>query len=79
MGEFIVKGIVTPDEFMVFKPTLKKGFRSIISKKLGSKEKKLVYSDDGTNPTKEVQVAPNERQTYVLSRTKCYGLQNGES
>lgn len=66
LGEFIVKGIVTPDEFMVFKPTLKKGFKSIIHKKLGSKEKKLIYSDDGTNPTKEVQVAPNERQTFVL-------------
>lgn len=67
LGEFIVKGIVTPDEFMVFKPTLKKGFKSIISKKIGSKEKKLIYSDDGTNPTKEVQVAPNERQMFVLS------------
>ncbi len=74
LGEFIVKGIVTPDEFMVFKPTLKKGFRSIISKKLGSKEKKLVYSDDGTNPTKEVQVAPNERQTYVLSEDQVLRL-----
>ena len=66
LGEYIVKGIVTPDEFMVFKPTLKKGFKSIINKKLGSKEKKLIYALEGTNPTKEVQVTPNERQTYVL-------------
>lgn len=66
LGEYIVKGIVTPDEFMVFKPTLKKGFKSIISKKLGSKEKKLIYALEGTNPTKEVQVTPNERQAYVL-------------
>jgi pyruvate,water dikinase len=67
LGEFVVKGIVTPDEFMVFKPTLKKGFRSIINKKLGSKEKKLIYATEGTNPTKEVPVTPNERQVYVLS------------
>ncbi len=67
LGEFVVKGVVTPDEFMVFKPTLKKGFTSLISKKLGSKEKKLIYATEGTNPTKEVAVAVNERQTYVLT------------
>lgn len=67
LGEFVVKGIVTPDEFMVFKPTLKKGFRSIIGKKVGSKEKKLIYATEGTNPTKEVTTSPNERQMFVLT------------
>lgn len=67
LGEFVVKGVVTPDEFMVFKPGLKKGFRSIINKKIGSKEKKLIYSTDGTSPTKEVPVTPNERQMFVLN------------
>lgn len=66
LGEYIVKGIVTPDEFMVFKPTLKNGFKSLISKKLGGKEKKLIYSNEGTNPTKEVKTTPNERQTFAL-------------
>ncbi|HVZ12373.1 MAG TPA: phosphoenolpyruvate synthase [Patescibacteria group bacterium] len=68
LGEYVVKGIVTPDEFMVFKPTLKKGFHAIIDKKLGSKEKKLIYANEGTNsPTKDVPVALNERQIFVLS------------
>jgi len=67
LGEFIVKGVVTPDEFMVFKPTLKKGFNALVSKKLGTKEKKLIYATEGTNPTKEIPVAVNDRQTYVLS------------
>ncbi len=66
LGEYVVKGIVTPDEYVLFKPTLKKGFKSIISKKLGSKEKKLIYSTEGNSPTKEVQVAPNERSMFVL-------------
>ena len=39
LGEYIVKGIVTPDEFMVFKPTLLKGKNALINKRLGSKEK----------------------------------------
>lgn len=67
LGEYVVKGIVTPDEYMVFKPTLKKGHHSVISKKLGSKEKKLIYATEGTNPTKEVQVSVNERQMFVLN------------
>ena len=67
LGEFVVKGIVTPDEFMVFKPTLRKGFHPIISKKLGSKEKKLIYSSEGTSPTKEVTTTPNETQKFVLT------------
>jgi pyruvate,water dikinase len=67
LGEYVVKGIVTPDEFMVFKPTLKKGFHPIISKKIGSKEKKLIYSSEGTNPTKEVPTTPNETQKFVLT------------
>ena len=47
LGEMIVQGEVTPDEFYVFKPTLKKGYRSIIIKNLGTKEREFVYSRKG--------------------------------
>lgn len=67
LGEYVVKGIVTPDEYMVFKPTLSMGFKSIISKQLGSKEKKLIYSTEGSVPTKEVIVADRDRNRFVLS------------
>ena len=43
VGEMIVKGKITPDEFYVFKPTLKEGFKSIIIKNLGRKTKKYIY------------------------------------
>ena len=66
LGEYIVKGIVTPDEYIVFKPTLAKGFKSIISKKLGSKLKKLIYADHGAD-TKSVAVPQEEREQFVLS------------
>lgn len=74
LGEYVVKGIVTPDEFMVFKPTLKKGYHSLISKKLGSKEKKLIYAAEGTKPTKEIITAPNERQKFVLTEDQVIRL-----
>lgn len=67
LGEFVVKGIVNPDEFKVFKPTLKKGFSAIINKKLGSKEKKLVYATEGTTATKEAPVAESDRHRFVLN------------
>jgi pyruvate,water dikinase len=74
LGEFVVKGAVTPDEFMIFKPALKKGFAPIISKKLGSKEKKLIYALEGTSPTREVPVAPNEQQRFVLNNEQILRL-----
>ena len=67
LGEFVVKGVVTPDEYMVFKPTLEKGYRAIISKNLGSKEKKLIYSAEGNKPTKEVVVIEADRNRFVLN------------
>ncbi len=67
LGEFIVKGIVTPDEYMVFKPTLAKGKNAIINKRIGSKEKKLIYSDDLKNPTQEISVEQNDRDRFVLN------------
>src|SRR5678815_4347476 len=43
LGEFVVQGVVTPDEWTVFKPTLRDGLRPIIGRQLGSKEVRLVF------------------------------------
>lgn len=67
LGEYVVQGVVTPDEYIVFKPTLKKGFSSIISKKLGSKEKKLIYAGNNASHTKNASVPKREREQFVLS------------
>src|ERR1039457_1233180 len=67
LGENIVQGAVNPDEFMVFKPTLKQGFRPILSKTVGTKETKLVYDIGGSKSTKNVPVPPSERETLALS------------
>jgi pyruvate,water dikinase len=67
LGENIVQGSVNPDEYMVFKPTLKQGFRPILSKRIGSKEFKLIYDAGGSKLTKNVPVAPGERLKPALS------------
>ena len=43
LGENIVQGTVTPDEFLVFKPTLREGKYAILSKKCGTKTKTMIY------------------------------------
>ena len=71
LGEFIVQGIVIPDEFVIFKPTLENGHKSIISKKLGNKNVKLVYAKSGT---KKVEVSIKERQKYCLTEEEVLKL-----
>ncbi len=47
LGEMVVQGKVTPDAFMVFKPSLEKGLDGIIAKDLGAKEVKMIYGETG--------------------------------
>jgi pyruvate,water dikinase len=66
LGENVVQGIVDPDQFYVFKPTLKEGFRPIVEKKLGTKAEKLVYKRDGTG-TEQKEVRVEEQRKFALS------------
>ena len=64
LGENIVQGAVNPDQFYVFKPTLMKGFKPVLSKKLGAKKIKMIYWKSGT---KNVKVPHEERFKFVLN------------
>ena len=66
LGENVVQGIVNPDQFYVFKPALKKGFRPIVEKKLGTKEKKLIYKENGIG-TEQKEVALQDQREFALS------------
>ena len=66
LGEAVVQGMATPDEWIIFKPTLKKGFRPIVTRKLGVKEVKMVFADDGTG-TQVRDVVPSQRKRFCLS------------
>ncbi len=73
LGENVVQGTVNPDEFYVFKPTLKKGFKSIIDKRLGDKATKIVYSRKKlktiTTPLPEQKsFCLNDREVLQLAR-----------
>lgn len=66
LGEAIVQGMATPDEWIVFKPTLKEGARPIVSRRIGSKEVKMVYGLDGRG-TRTREVVEAQRQRSCLS------------
>ena len=73
LGEFIVQGVVTPDEWSIFKPTLQKGFNSIIGRRLGSKEVRLVYGD-GTRTTRSEATTAEDRGRYCLTDSEAVQL-----
>jgi len=68
LGENVVQGAVNPDEYYVFKPTLKQGKRPIVGKRLGSKEIKMIYESDpdAKEPVRNIDTTPEERGRYVL-------------
>jgi pyruvate,water dikinase len=67
LGENIVQGAVNPDEYLVFKPTLKDGFRPILDKRLGNKRIKMVYDMGGSRLTKNVWVPESEQDKFCLT------------
>jgi len=67
LGENVVQGSVNPDEYYVFKPTLKEGFAPILQKVLGNKEFKLIYDIGGGKMVKNVPVSPEDRARFAIS------------
>jgi pyruvate, water dikinase len=67
LGEMIVQGSISPDEFVVFKPTLKESFAPIIEKKLGVKDKMMVYGGDPDERVKVIPVDAAAQQRFCLT------------
>jgi len=67
LGDYIVQGVVNPDEYYVFKPTLLKGFQPIISRSLGQKKKKLIYDSKGKTNLKGVIVPKVDQNRFALT------------
>jgi pyruvate,water dikinase len=67
LGENVVQGTVTPDSYTVFKPLLgNRSLKPILGKKLGNKEKKMVYSRSAGQTTRNIDTSARERRTFVL-------------
>jgi len=75
LGEAVVQGIADPDEYMVFKPLMDDETLSpIVERTLGTKEKKLVYAEGGTKPTKWLRTKAEERARFTLTNDEVLTL-----
>ncbi|QFU17539.1 phosphoenolpyruvate synthase [Microvirga thermotolerans] len=67
LGENVVQGAVDPDEFYVFKPTFKAGYRKVLRRSLGAKKIKMVYAQGGIREqTRNVPTDKVERERYCI-------------
>jgi pyruvate,water dikinase len=66
LGEFVVQGVVTPDEWTVFKPTLATGHHAIVGRRLGTKEVRLVYAG-GSKGTRSEPTPAADRAQFCLA------------
>ncbi len=73
LGEFVVQGTVIPDEWRVFKPTLRNGHEPIVGRQLGSKEVRLVYGQ-GTRTTRSELTPADDRMHFCLTDAEVLQL-----
>lgn len=66
LGENVVQGTVNPDEYVVFKPTLKSGHKPILNKRLGTKALRMVYDTTGTELTKNEPVPLADQGRFAI-------------
>ncbi len=75
LGETVVQGADNPDEFYVYKPSLRAGKRAILRKNLGGKAIKMVYAEKGSQEhVRTVDVAPEDRNRFSLDETDIIDL-----
>lgn len=74
LGEMVVQGSVSPDEFIVFKPALIEGHRAIIEKKHGVKDQMMVYGDDPDERVRIIATEKPARERFCLDDEKILQL-----
>ncbi len=76
LGELIVQGHVTPDEYLIMKSRIGKATSPIIGKTLGAKYKKMQYAQHkkGVMQTKTVKTTKKERGSFVLNEEEIVEL-----
>ncbi len=74
LGETVVQGSVNPDEYYIHKQSLAADHLAILSRKLGSKEIKMIYSDKLDETTKIIPVDTALQQQFCLNDDQLHEL-----
>jgi len=67
LGEMVVQGAVNPDEFYVFKPTLRQGKPAVLRRQLGAKQLRMVYSSAPGERVKTEPTPDELRHRFCIS------------
>ncbi|WP_160715593.1 phosphoenolpyruvate synthase [Chitinophaga solisilvae] len=67
LGEMVVQGAISPDEFIVYKPLLGTGYMPVLEKKLGNKDQKMVYGEHSDERTRIIPVEKQQQQKFCLT------------
>jgi pyruvate,water dikinase len=67
LGEMVVQGAVNPDEFYVYKPTLRAGKQAILRRQLGAKQQRMIYSDKPGERVKVEATPAADRAKFCIS------------
>ena len=73
LGENVVLGTIDPDSFYVHKPTFVKGHRTVLKRRLGSKELKMIFSKEANisnmavEYTKNIPTGEKERRHFCIN------------
>ncbi|WP_236638299.1 phosphoenolpyruvate synthase [Mangrovicoccus ximenensis] len=75
LGETVVQGAVSPDEYQVYKPFLADpSLVPVLHKALGAKEIKMIHGTGTDMPTRNVPTSKAERESFVLSDAEILEL-----
>jgi pyruvate,water dikinase len=74
LGEMVVQGAVNPDEFYVYKPTLRAGKAAILRRQIGAKQQRMVYSDKPGERVRIEEVPAQDRATFSISDEDVHEL-----
>ncbi|VAW79757.1 Phosphoenolpyruvate synthase [hydrothermal vent metagenome] len=73
LGENVVQGTIDPDSFYVHKPTFEKGYRAVLKRRLGKKEKKMIFTDTintdniAVEYTRNIDTPHGEQSRFCIS------------
>ncbi|MGF6494034.1 pyruvate,water dikinase [Luteibacter sp. 621] len=67
LGEMVVQGAVNPDEFYVFKPTLREGKPAVLRRSLGAKQQRMVYSDQPGERVRIEETPAADRHRFCIT------------
>ncbi|TKC09158.1 phosphoenolpyruvate synthase [Pedobacter frigoris] len=76
LGELIVQGAINPDEYIVHKPLLRKGYPSIIEKKLGKKQAQMIYGTQEGQAVEIIDTPPMDSGRFCLNDEQILKLSN---